>query len=170
MSASMLSQCCLLADNVHSGLTGAAVHGPHVLCVLHVQLCLRLTGHPEGDILIFMTGQEEIEATCFEIKEQLERLDGAPELLILPIYSQLPSDLQVGSSGGFKWQTHGRSQLPAVLPVVLMRPQKLSLFAPADVPFPQTSATRHLRQSYGNCAAVSSVIVSPFAEQHTFTT
>jgi pre-mRNA-splicing factor ATP-dependent RNA helicase DHX38/PRP16 len=54
-----------------------------------------LPGHPEGDILIFMTGQEEIEACCFEIKEQLERLDGAPELLILPIYSQLPSDLQV---------------------------------------------------------------------------
>jgi pre-mRNA-splicing factor ATP-dependent RNA helicase DHX38/PRP16 len=42
-----------------------------------------------------MTGQEEIEACCFEVKEQLERLDGAPELLILPIYSQLPSDLQV---------------------------------------------------------------------------
>ncbi len=24
-------------------------------------------GHPEGDILIFMTGQEEIEATCFSL-------------------------------------------------------------------------------------------------------
>ncbi len=43
-----------------------------------------------------MTGQEEIEATCFSIKERLEHLgDGVPELLILPIYSQLPSDLQV---------------------------------------------------------------------------
>jgi hypothetical protein len=25
-------------------------------------------GHPEGDILIFMTGQEEIEATCFSLQ------------------------------------------------------------------------------------------------------
>ena len=58
-------------------------------------------GHPEGDILIFMTGQEEIEATCFALKERLETLatsnSSVPELLILPIYSQLPSDLQVCS-------------------------------------------------------------------------
>ena len=56
-------------------------------------------GHPEGDILIFMTGQEEIEACCFALKERLEQLASSgstvPELLILPIYSQLPSDLQV---------------------------------------------------------------------------
>ncbi len=25
-------------------------------------------GHPPGDILIFMTGQEEIEATCFALQ------------------------------------------------------------------------------------------------------
>lgn len=25
-------------------------------------------GHPAGDILIFMTGQEEIEATCFTLQ------------------------------------------------------------------------------------------------------
>lgn len=55
-------------------------------------------GHPEGDVLIFMTGQEEIEATCFALKERLEVLASSstvPEMLILPIYSQLPSDLQV---------------------------------------------------------------------------
>ncbi|KAH8582785.1 Prp16p pre-mRNA splicing family SFII helicase [Cryptosporidium sp. chipmunk genotype I] len=50
----------------------------------------------DGDILIFMTGQEDIEATCILISEKLESLmiDGADPLLILPIYSQLPSDLQ----------------------------------------------------------------------------
>ena len=56
-------------------------------------------GHPEGDILIFMTGQEEIEACCFALKERLEQLRSSGttvrNLLILPIYSQLPSDLQV---------------------------------------------------------------------------
>ena len=52
-------------------------------------------GHPVGDILIFMTGQEEIEATCFALQDRLDHLgEGVPPILILPIYSQLPSDLQ----------------------------------------------------------------------------
>ena len=56
--------------------------------------------HPPGDILIFMTGQEEIETVCFALKERLEQLgEEAPDLAILPIYSQLPSDLQVSESG-----------------------------------------------------------------------
>eukprot|EP00878_Enallax_costatus_P037454 GHUV01042311.1.p1 GENE.GHUV01042311.1~~GHUV01042311.1.p1 ORF type:complete len:486 (+),score=136.42 GHUV01042311.1:211-1668(+) len=45
-----------------------------------------------------MTGQEEIEATCFSLSERLDHMRSGgqevPELLILPIYSQLPSDLQ----------------------------------------------------------------------------
>ncbi|WIA21043.1 hypothetical protein OEZ85_005370 [Tetradesmus obliquus] len=53
---------------------------------------------PPGDILIFMTGQEEIEATCFSLAERLDQMrsggQDVPELMILPIYSQLPSDLQ----------------------------------------------------------------------------
>jgi pre-mRNA-splicing factor ATP-dependent RNA helicase DHX38/PRP16 len=42
-----------------------------------------------------MTGQEDVEATCCLISERLRALgeDVAP-LAILPIYSQLPSDLQ----------------------------------------------------------------------------
>ncbi len=52
-------------------------------------------GHPPGDMLIFMTGQEEIEATCFALQERLDHLgDDIPPLMILPIYSTLPSDLQ----------------------------------------------------------------------------
>lgn len=47
-----------------------------------------------GDILIFMPGQEDIEVTCEVIQERLEQVDNAPQLLILPIYSQLPSELQ----------------------------------------------------------------------------
>jgi pre-mRNA-splicing factor ATP-dependent RNA helicase DHX38/PRP16 len=54
---------------------------------------------PPGDILIFMTGQEEIEAACFTLAERMEQLisstkKGVPKLLILPLYSQLPSKLQ----------------------------------------------------------------------------
>nr|KAG5707205.1 hypothetical protein BaRGS_017889 [Batillaria attramentaria] len=47
-----------------------------------------------GDILIFMPGQEDIEVTCELLSERLGELDEAPQLAILPIYSQLPSDLQ----------------------------------------------------------------------------
>ncbi|CAL8352741.1 unnamed protein product [Merluccius merluccius] len=47
-----------------------------------------------GDILIFMPGQEDIEVTSDQIVERLEDLDSAPALAVLPIYSQLPSDLQ----------------------------------------------------------------------------
>lgn len=49
---------------------------------------------PAGDILVFMPGQEDIEVTCEVLAERLEQLDDAPLLAILPIYSQLPSDLQ----------------------------------------------------------------------------
>merc|ERR1719450_1480805 len=48
----------------------------------------------EGDMLIFMPGQEDIEVTCETIKERLDEVDDAPGLAVLPIYSQLPSDLQ----------------------------------------------------------------------------
>jgi pre-mRNA-splicing factor ATP-dependent RNA helicase DHX38/PRP16 len=48
----------------------------------------------QGDILIFMPGQEEIETTCDAIADRLSELEDAPPLAILPIYSQLPSDLQ----------------------------------------------------------------------------
>ncbi|KXN70896.1 P-loop containing nucleoside triphosphate hydrolase protein [Conidiobolus coronatus NRRL 28638] len=49
---------------------------------------------PPGDILIFMTGQEDIEITCDVIKDRLEQLDDVNPLAVLPIYSQMPADLQ----------------------------------------------------------------------------
>lgn len=41
-----------------------------------------------------MTGQEDVEATCILIAERLNKLENAPPLLVLPIYSQLSSDIQ----------------------------------------------------------------------------
>lgn len=52
---------------------------------------------PPGDILIFMTGQEDIEGTCQMLAEKMEKLSEdqeSPPLLVLPMYSQLPADLQ----------------------------------------------------------------------------
>jgi pre-mRNA-splicing factor ATP-dependent RNA helicase DHX38/PRP16 len=51
-------------------------------------------GKPAGDILVFMTGQEDIEATCELVRERLDALNDPPQLSILPIYSQMPADLQ----------------------------------------------------------------------------
>jgi len=48
----------------------------------------------EGDMLVFMPGQEDIEVTCATIQERLDEVEEAPPLAVLPIYSQLPSDLQ----------------------------------------------------------------------------
>lgn len=49
----------------------------------------------QGDILIFMTGQEDIEGTCQVLAEKVEQLGAdTPPLLVLPMYSQLPADLQ----------------------------------------------------------------------------
>ncbi|KAG7292266.1 DEAH-box RNA helicase prp16 [Staphylotrichum longicolle] len=51
-------------------------------------------GKPAGDILVFMTGQEDIEVTCELTRERLDALNDPPKLSILPIYSQMPADLQ----------------------------------------------------------------------------
>lgn len=47
-----------------------------------------------GDILVFMTGQEDIEITCELVQRRLDALNDPPKLSILPIYSQMPADLQ----------------------------------------------------------------------------
>ncbi|CAN8075399.1 unnamed protein product [Agarophyton chilense] len=47
-----------------------------------------------GDILIFMTGQEDIETTCEALAEKIARLQNPRPIIILPIYSQLATDLQ----------------------------------------------------------------------------
>lgn len=61
-----------------------------------VQQALQIhVGKGGGDILIFMTGQEDVEMTCMLIQEGLSKLgEGTRPLLVLPMYSQLPADMQ----------------------------------------------------------------------------
>jgi ATP-dependent RNA helicase DHX8/PRP22 len=50
---------------------------------------------PPGDILVFLTGQEEIDTSCEVLYERMKKLgSGVPELIILPVYGALPSDMQ----------------------------------------------------------------------------
>ncbi|OOQ85493.1 ATP-dependent RNA helicase DHX8 [Penicillium brasilianum] len=48
-----------------------------------------------GDILVFLTGQEEIDTACEILYERMKALGPTvPELVILPVYSALPSEMQ----------------------------------------------------------------------------
>ena len=50
---------------------------------------------PPGDVLLFLTGQEEIDTACEILYERMKALGPkVPELFILPIYSALPSEVQ----------------------------------------------------------------------------
>ena len=50
---------------------------------------------PPGDILVFLTGQEEIDTSCEILYERMRALGpSVPELIILPVYSALPSEMQ----------------------------------------------------------------------------
>ncbi|KAF8108125.1 hypothetical protein N665_0114s0018 [Sinapis alba] len=49
----------------------------------------------QGDILLFLTGQEEIDSACQSLYERMKNLGkNVPELIILPVYSALPSEMQ----------------------------------------------------------------------------
>ena len=58
--------------------------------------------HPEGDILVFLTGQAEIESICnrlFQVAETIDydtdvRCEGIEGLLILPLYGAMATDQQ----------------------------------------------------------------------------
>ncbi|RUS25213.1 P-loop containing nucleoside triphosphate hydrolase protein [Jimgerdemannia flammicorona] len=50
---------------------------------------------PPGDILLFLTGQEEIDTAAEILYERMKALGpDVPELIILPVYSALPSEMQ----------------------------------------------------------------------------
>ncbi|KAM0791034.1 Cyclin-dependent kinase catalytic subunit [Microbotryomycetes sp. NB124-2] len=53
------------------------------------------TSQPKGDILVFLTGQDEIEAAQENIEETARALGNkVAELIICPIYANLPTDMQ----------------------------------------------------------------------------
>ncbi|OQR75828.1 putative pre-mRNA-splicing factor ATP-dependent RNA helicase DHX15-like [Tropilaelaps mercedesae] len=59
--------------------------------VVQIHMC----EETEGDILLFLTGQEEIEEACKRIKREVDNLgNDVGELKCIPLYSTLPPNLQ----------------------------------------------------------------------------
>lgn len=59
--------------------------------VIQIHMCEDI----EGDILMFLTGQEEIEEACKRIKREIDNLGAnVGELKCIPLYSTLPPNLQ----------------------------------------------------------------------------
>lgn len=53
------------------------------------------TTQPTGDILVFFTGQDEIEAAAESLEETMRALGNkVRELVVCPIYANLPSEMQ----------------------------------------------------------------------------
>jgi len=67
----------------------------YVEASLMTVLQIHLT-EPSGDILLFLTGQEEIDTACQILHERMQKLESMspPPLIILPVYSALPSEMQ----------------------------------------------------------------------------
>ena len=58
--------------------------------VVQVHLC-----EPEGDILVFLTGEQEIEDACRKTQSEIQNLgEQVGEVMVLPLYSTLPMDRQ----------------------------------------------------------------------------
>ena len=48
-----------------------------------------------GDILLFLTGQEEIDNACSMLQIKVNTLKNCPKMIILPVYSAMPSEMQI---------------------------------------------------------------------------
>eukprot|EP00906_Rhabdomonas_costata_P005782 RCo008591 len=77
-------------DIMHTKAPEADYVAACVVCVFQIHL-----NEPPGDILIFLTGQEEIEECSETIRERMRGMGSKMvELIVLPIYSTLPSEQQ----------------------------------------------------------------------------
>ena len=89
----LLFNSYITPDNYHN--TSFASRAIDVVMQLHEH-------KPAGDILVFLTGRDEIERACDELFRRSEKLDyrydisdrGVTGLLILPIYGALTSEMQ----------------------------------------------------------------------------
>ena len=58
------------------------------------QVCDIHQNEAPGDILVFLTGEEEIENACADCQEEIDGMDNVGDVMILPLYSSLPPQQQ----------------------------------------------------------------------------
>ena len=67
----------------------------YIEAAIRTVIQIHLTEKEKGDILVFLTGQEEIEDACKRIKEEVDKM--GPEvgdIRCVPLYQQLAVGLQ----------------------------------------------------------------------------
>lgn len=67
----------------------------YVEAAIRTVIQIHLTEREKGDILVFLTGQEEIEDTCKRIREEIDRMGNeVGEAKVVPLYLSLPPNQQ----------------------------------------------------------------------------
>lgn len=94
----MLSACsvrkCSISSCQKLPTLGVALQANYLDAAVITALQIHAT-QPPGDVLIFLTGQEEIEAAEELLKLKTKGLGSKiGELMITPVYANLPSDMQ----------------------------------------------------------------------------
>ncbi|KAL0229181.1 hypothetical protein GEMRC1_013801 [Eukaryota sp. GEM-RC1] len=65
----------------------------YVDAVVKQTVAVHMSSPLPGDILVFMTGQEDIDAVCLLVEEKIKEKKGKPAV-VMPLYSQLSADRQ----------------------------------------------------------------------------
>ncbi len=73
-------------DILYTSVAEENYYDAAVRTVLQIHTC-----EPTGDILVFLTGEEEIEQACKQIKGEVDRMgNDVGQIMVLPLYSSLP--------------------------------------------------------------------------------
>lgn len=74
-----------------NGILELGEYSRFVSCFHQIHICEEIP----GDVLLFLTGQEEIEEACKRIKREVDALGpDVGDLKCIPLYSTLPPNLQ----------------------------------------------------------------------------
>lgn len=68
--------------------------GDYVDAAVWQALQVHLQAPLPGDVLIFLTGAEDVEVACDELRTRLGRIDGSPPAIVLPVYAALTAEAQ----------------------------------------------------------------------------
>eukprot|EP01105_Mastigella_eilhardi_P019921 TRINITY_DN4709_c0_g1_i1.p1 TRINITY_DN4709_c0_g1~~TRINITY_DN4709_c0_g1_i1.p1 ORF type:complete len:809 (+),score=232.62 TRINITY_DN4709_c0_g1_i1:211-2427(+) len=93
---------CLYIEPRNTSMLGNAAQSINLAPTIDIVSKIHLKEGP-GDVLVFLTGQEEIQQACKYLDDRMQEIyeespkvfDGVQDLLILPLYAALPPEEQV---------------------------------------------------------------------------